>query len=144
MFPLCFYAQTMPERQFRLEAKHLFIRSNIKMIPNGDINFLGTLHTAFPALLKTWLTGYSTSAEKCLLKSDKCSKRVVLLKYGKPIANRPVFHSSLLTFRWLISQKIPNIQLESKHLVVCINIQNDPQQWDKWPWKNARHVSGLI
>ena len=97
------------------------------MIPNIDTNSISNLRAAFPALLHTLLTGYSTGGKKGLRKTDKFPMWFGLLHYGKPISNLPVFQSLPLTFSLLLSQKNPKILLKAKHLAVWTNIQNDPQ-----------------
>ena len=101
-----------------------------KNIHNSEINGLGTLHIAFPALLKTWLTGYSTSEEEGLQKTEKLIKQLGLLHYGKPISNRPVFQWLPLTFGWLLPQNNPNNLAWEKSPSCAKHIQNDPHMWD--------------
>ena len=85
-------------QELRIKAQHRVMQQNMLYDIPIEINGLGTLHSKFPELLNTPLTGYSTGDKYFLQRTKKLPKQFGLLHYGTKIAKRLVFQLSILTF----------------------------------------------
>ena len=84
------------------------------------------------ALSHAWMNGYITGDKKVWQKTDNLPQQFGLLQGVKPIANRPVFQFSPLTF----SQFLSTLFLFTNNVIVMIQYQvkalNNSFEYTKW------------